>query len=175
MVGAVDEDRFHIDDRVSGQDAGAGRLPEPLLDRLEVLTRQCRAGDFRFKLQAAACRKRFEPERAVAELAVTASLPHKPALRGGGPGDGFAVRNTGSADSGIDAELPAHSFDYDFEVKFAHAREDDLAALLIARYHKRGVFVGEPEQRSRHLFLVAAGLGFDSNRQDRIRECDLFE
>ena len=158
-----DEYRFHIHDRIARDDAGPGGFAEALLDWPEVFAWQSRACNFRFKLQAFSGRERFESERAITELAVTTCLTYQLALRGGRFCDGLTVGDPGGADGGIDIKFPSHSFDYDLEVKFAHSGKDDLAALFVARNDECRVFVGEPEQGSRHFFLVAARLRLHSH------------
>ena len=85
-------------------------------------------------------------------------------------GDRLAVSDLRLADVGLDLELAAHTVDQHLEVQLAHAGDDRLTGLLVGANLEGRILLGQALDRRAELLLVALGLGFDSDRDDRRRE-----
>ena len=83
----------------------------------------------------------------VAVLAGAARLADEPALDLlDGLARGLAVGDLRAADVRVDLELAQQAVDDDLEVELAHAGDQRLARLLVARHPERRVLLGETLQ-----------------------------
>eukprot|EP00967_Tisochrysis_lutea_P124989 scaffold209589_cov35-Tisochrysis_lutea.AAC.5 len=89
--------------------------------------------------------------------------------------DGLAVGDLRRANVALNLELPLHAIADDVEVELAHALDNRLAGLLIARKAERGVFCGELDERVGHLLLVSLRLGLDGDLDHGLRELHLLK
>ena len=110
-----------------------------------------------------------------AVLAAAARLLHVRVLGFGGLADRLAIRHLRLADIRRHAELAHHAVDDDFEVQFAHARENRLPGFRIGIHAERRVFLGQLLNRHAHLFLIGLGLRLDRQLNHRRREVDRLE
>ena len=72
-----------------------------------------------------------------------------------------AGRHLRRPDVALDLELALHAVADDLEVELAHAFDQRLPRLLVAREAERRVLLRELDQRGRHLLLVGLRLRLD--------------
>src|SRR6266513_1176405 len=169
VVGAVGEPHPEVDYRVAGQHARVERLADALLDRRDVFLRDRAADDLVLELEPFPG-VRLDLEIDVAVLAPAAGLAHVAPLRLGGVADGLAVGDLRLADVGLHPELAQQAVHDDLEVQLAHAVDERLPRLVVARHAEGGVLEREPRERHRELLLVDARLRLDRDRDHRLRE-----
>ena len=128
------------------------------------------ARDFVRELEPRAGLGGLDSDEDVAELPAPAGLPDESALLLDGPADGLPVCNLRPSDVGVDTELAPEPVDDDLEVQLAHAGDDRLARLLVARDPERGVFLGELAERDPHAILIRLGLRLDRDGDHGIGE-----
>src|SRR6267143_44921 len=170
VVGAVGEPNLDVDHRVAGQDTRLERLADALLDRRDVFPRNRAADDLVLELEPLTGLIRLDLEIDVAVLAAAARLAHVAPLRLGRLADGLAVGDLGLADVGLHPELAQQAVHDDLEVQLAHAVDERLSRLLVARHAEGWILERESRQRHRDLLLVGAGLRLDRDRDDGLRE-----
>ena len=67
--------------------------------------------------------------------------------------DRFAVGNLGLADGGFDVEFALHAVNENFEVEFAHTRNDRLAGFFVGANAEGRVFLRQLVERGAHTLL----------------------
>ena len=173
MVGAVEKDDLHVNQRVAGQHAVLHGVLGPGVHRRDVLAGDAAAGDLVLELVGGAvlAGERLEADEHLGELAGATGLLLvgefdlvDRAL------DGLLVGDLRLADVGLDLELTAHPVHQDVQVKLAHTADDGLAGLMILVDLEGRVFLGQFLDRQGKLFLVALGLRLDGDLDNRIRE-----
>ncbi len=108
-------------------------------------------------------------------LACATGLANVPAFGADRDRDGLLVRDLRPTNVRVDAELPHHAVDDDFEVKLTHAVDQRLARLLVRANPEGRIFFSQAGQRGAHLVLVSARLRLDRDGDDRLREVDRLE
>ena len=93
----------------------------------------------------------------------------------GRTGQRFLVSDLRLADRGLDAELALEAVDDDFEMQLAHARDDDLAGLLVGLHLEGRILGHQLLEADAELLLIGLGLGLDRERDDRLREVHRLE
>ena len=117
--------------------------------------------------------ERLHPDLAVAELPVAAGLLLVAAVALGRGLDRLPVRDLRLLEVDLDLVALAQAGDDDLDVELAHAREQHLVGLRVARDAQHRVLLQQPLQRGRDLVVVAARLGLDREGGGRLREHDL--
>ena len=85
-------------------------------------------------------------------------------------GDGFAIGDLRRAGVGFHLEFAEQTVADDFQVQFAHARDDELAGFLVGEAAERRVFFGQALQAFAHLLAIRLGLRLDGHADDRLGE-----
>ena len=111
----------------------------------------------------------------MAVLAATAGLADEFAFALGRLGDGFAIGDLRRAGVGVHLEFALQPVADDFQMQLAHARDDELAGLLVGETTERRVFLGQPLQAFGHLVAVLLRLRLDGHADDRLGERRRFE
>src|SRR5579883_576562 len=114
-------------------------------------------------------------ELAMAVLAAAAGLLNVLALGFGFLTDGLSISDLRTADVSFDAKFALHAVDDDFEVQFAHARDQRLAGFRIGMHAEGRIFLRKPRECLAHLVLVGFGFRFDGNGNNRGGKIDGFE
>src|SRR6185295_2361896 len=136
----------------------------------DVFARHHAADDGIDEFKSDARLRRFDFYLCVTVLATAAGLTHELADAFCGSGDRFAVSDLRATDIGIDAELALEAVDDDLKMQLAHAADDRLPGLLIARHLEARVFGGQSLQTDRQLLLILTGLRFDGLGDNRRRK-----
>ena len=124
-------------------------------------------------LKSAPRGERLHADLAVAELAVAAGLLLVAAVALGRALDRLAVRDLRLLEVDLDLVALAQAAHHHLDVQLAHAREQHLVGLRVARDAQHRVLLEQPVQRGRDLVVVAARLGLDREGGGRLREDDL--
>jgi hypothetical protein len=104
-----------------------------------------------------------------AELARTAGLLLVGVVELGPAGDGFPVGHPGRAGGHFGLVLPAHAFDIDFQMEFAHTGDDRIAGFFAHIGAKGRVFLGKAVQGLGHVDFRLVVLGDNGQRDHRFR------
>src|SRR5690606_24432360 len=78
-------------------------------------------------------------------------------------------------DISLDLELSKQSVDDNFEVKLTHTGNNRLSGLFIDTNREGRIFFSQPTEGIAELVAVCLGLGFDGDRDNRIREVHRLE
>jgi len=141
-----------------------------LIDRLDVLLRDGAADDAVDELVALTRLARDEPDPGVSVLASTTGLADIAPLALGQSRQRFLVGDLRTADARLDTKFPLQAVDDDLEVELAHARDDDLAGLIVGFHAERGILRHQLSESEAELFLIRFGLRFDRQRDHRLGE-----
>ena len=87
-------------------------------------------------------------------------------------GDGFAVRDLGSAEIDVDVALGLHQLGGDIDVHIAQTLEHDFLGLGIFLDQQRGVLVAQAVDGGAHLVLIDLRVGRECHVHDRVGEVD---
>src|SRR3990172_2177634 len=120
MVGAVGEPHCDVHHGVTGQHPGFHGLPNPLLNRRDVLTRNLSAHNLVLEDKPLTGLSRLHLEPDVAVLTTTAGLPHEAALGLGLSPDRLPIRPLGLADIRLHLEFSKEAVHDDLEMKLSH-------------------------------------------------------
>ncbi len=170
MVGSVDDLDLEVDHGIARQHAARGGFADAVLDRLDELLGDVAADDLVLDDDARAALQRGDVDDAVAVLTVTAGLPDELAVGVAGLGEGFAVRHLRRAGVRLDLELADQTVENDLEMQLAHAGDDRLTGLLVGAHLEGRILLRQRDQPLVELVAVAAGLGLDGDRDDRLGE-----
>mmetsp|Transcript_28730 Transcript_28730/g.77352 ORF Transcript_28730/g.77352 Transcript_28730/m.77352 type:complete len:596 (-) Transcript_28730:17-1804(-) len=176
VVRAVNEGRLHAEHREAGDRAGREHRLDALLHARDVLLRHNAALDLLRKLEVGLGGVlRLEDHLNTRELARTTRLLLVGVVDLGLLGDGLTVGDLRRALVALDVELTAHAVHNDLKVELAHALDNGLARLLIARETERRVLGSKADECFPHLLLVTLGLGLNGDLDDRLGEVHLLE
>src|SRR5262249_37428868 len=126
----------------------------------------------KFKALATLIGSRLNPYITI--LAMTTRLAHILALSLGFTADRLAVGDLGSSHVSFYFDLAEQAILHYFQVQFAHAADDCLAALRVGAHLEGRIFFRQLGQSDGHLILVSTCLWLDSNRDYRLWERDGF-
>src|SRR5205823_3153641 len=157
-----------VDHLVAGINTSANRLFDPVDDRGDIFPRNRPAHNLVFDLDTFALFIRLNLDQGVAILTATAGLPDELALAVGGFGDGFAIGNLRRARARVHFEFPKQTVADDFQVQLAHARDDELAGLLVGEAAESRVFFRQTLEPFPHFVAVGPRLGFNRHADDRL-------
>src|SRR5580704_7054837 len=87
----------------------------------------------------------------------------------------FAIGDLRASDGGLHAELAHHAVDDNFQVQFAHARNDGLSGIFVAVHAEGWVFLREPLHGVAELVLIRLGLGLNRYGDNRCGKYDVLE
>ena len=160
----------HVLDRVSGDDALAHRLLDPLLHRGDEAAGDHAALDRVHELEPGTRLGGRDLDVAVAELAAAAGLLLVAAVRLGGLSDRLQVRHPRRMQLDLGPEAALHPIDDHLDVDLGEAGDDLLAGLRIAMDVERGVLLAQAPDRARRLLLVALRLRLEGERHHRRRQ-----
>src|SRR5439155_21667227 len=118
---------------------------------------------------------RHEADLRVAILAAAAGLTDVAPFALRGTRERFLVRDLGTADARLDAELALEPVDDDLEVQLAHACDHDLSGLFVGLDAERRVFRHQLAETDAELFLIGFGLRLDCERDHGLGEMNRLE
>ncbi len=171
MIGAVRQVHRDVDHR-EAERAGAQIVAHAGVDGLDILAWHHAAGDGLGELETGPARQRLDVQHHVAELAVAAGLLLVPAALCRALADGLAIGNGGRPHLDGDLVLALQPLDGDAQVHLAMPGQDGLGRILVVPHGQRGVFLGQPLQRGRHLDLVLPLLRLEREGIDRSRRLE---
>jgi hypothetical protein len=172
VVAAVDERHAHALHRRTGEVAVLQRLLDALVDRGTETLRDDATDDLVDELVPDAFLHRLDLDVAVAELAAAAGLLLVPAVGAGLALDRLDVRHARLVQLHLDAEPALRPLDRDLDVHLAHAGQELLPRLRVAREPERRVLLREAAERLRDLVLVALRLRRHGEAHHRLREAE---
>ena len=172
MVAAVVERHLHIHQRVAGQNSQLDGSLHALVDGLDEFLGHRTALDLVDKLVALARHIGLDAQLAVAVVARAAGLANVLALRLGLLADSLAEGHLGLAHIGFHLVLAPHAVNQNLQMQLAHATNNRLPRLIVGPHLEGWILIGQPRECHAHLFLVGLGLGLNSHRDHRLRECN---
>ena len=99
------------------------------------------------------------------------NLPSPSAL----PSDGFAIGDLRRAGAGVDFKFALEAVHDDFQMQFAHARNDKLAGVLVGKAAEGGVFLRQALQAFAQFLAVRLCFRLDRHADDRLGESGRLE
>mmetsp|Transcript_25335 Transcript_25335/g.60550 ORF Transcript_25335/g.60550 Transcript_25335/m.60550 type:complete len:792 (-) Transcript_25335:17-2392(-) len=176
VVRAVDQRRLHADDREPRNHPVRHDRLQPLGHPRDVLLGDRPALDGGLEDEARlALGERVELDLDARELPRAARLllvrvVHRRALR-----HRLAVRHLGRANRALNVELAHHAVDDDLQMQLAHALDDGLPRLLVAREAEGRVLGRELDERLRHLVVLLLRGRLHRHLDHRLREVHLLQ
>ncbi|VVT18912.1 transposase [Roseovarius sp. EC-SD190] len=170
VILAVDQRDLEVDHRKASERAAVHHRTDTLFDTRDIFLGHGTANDLAFKAEAFARFCRRDDQLDLGELTRTTRL----FLVGVGMldhmADGLTVSHLRRTDIGLNLELATQTVNQNVEMQFAHALHDRLTGFNIGLDAERGVFCRQTGQTRRHFLLVAFGLGFNRDLDNRIGE-----
>src|SRR5512139_3574435 len=175
MVRPIKQRDLDVNHREARQHAVVQSLFQTLFNRRNKFARHRTTLDGIDELKALArlVRPHLDPD--VAVLTLTARLLGMLAFLLDFLADRFTVGHLRRTHVGFHAEFALHPIHENFEVEFAHARNDGLAGFLIRTDAERRIFLRQTAQCDAHLFLVSLGFWLDRHVNHRLGEFHAFE
>ena len=170
MVRAVEQGNLHVHNGIARQNTCFHRALNTSVDGRDILLGDGAAHNGVDELVTLAGLVGLHVNLDVAVLAFTAGLTGVLGLLIHSLADGLLVGNLGSADVGLDLELPQQTVNNDLQVQLAHAGDDGLTGFLVGVGAEGGILFSQLRKGNAHLFLTGLGLGLNGNLDNRLGE-----
>ena len=157
-----------VDDREADQRAALHGVLEALVARGVVLLRDRATHDVVDELVVLTGVRRLDKAEHACELTRTTRLLLVGVFEVALLGDGLTVGNLRGAGLNLNAILTLDALEVDFEVKLAHAADDGLARLFVARDAEGGVLLREAVERLREVVETLLFDRLDRQRDDHV-------